>query len=97
MELGHGDAILAHNKVLEQKIDALTKKFQASQVSAIQVPSPMSCNFCGGGHQDELCDGFRINVEEQAQVNYMGNRLRNNFHSNNYTYHPHLRNHPNLS
>ena len=106
MELNSQDALLAQNKLLQAQMEVLskhassiekqytslenlTKRFEASQIGTSQPP-PMSCNYCGGIPHDGECFQPTMGVEE---VNYMGNFQR----TNQYTYHPYLRNHPNLS
>ena len=66
MEMDTQNAILAHNKLLTQQIEALTKQigqlpqqFQQGRSQkmhqAHQVQQVLRCDFCGGDHQNGHC------------------------------------------
>ena len=90
LELTSQDALLAHNKLLFKKLKALTEtlsKFptqihyvQTSHSSVLQVAG---CTIYGGAHESGCC----IPNEEQVthEVNYMGNKPRNNFNTGGFS------------
>ena len=59
----------------------------------IQVP-PCACNWCGGAHSSENCQG----VATTEQTNFVGNNYQNQqFNPFANTYNPGWKQHPNLS
>jgi hypothetical protein len=81
------DAITA----LQAQVSLLTKKLE--EVNVIQAPNS-ACNWCGGDHPSEACQG----PATTEQVNAMGNNFQNpqlNPYSN--TYNPGWKQHPNFS
>jgi len=67
--LNNTDAILAHNKIMTQQIEALTQQMaklpqqlQAQQLQAVQASQTVNyqalvlrCDFCGGNHVNGNC------------------------------------------
>jgi len=84
------DAILAHNKIITQQLEALTtqmaklsQQLQEGQFFESQN-QPIRCDFCEGDHPNgHYC--YKNNSSE-AKVNYMSNQGRQGGFSNNKNY-----------
>ncbi|XP_020232090.1 uncharacterized protein LOC109812514 [Cajanus cajan] len=77
LDLSTNDPILAHNKLLAQQIEALTKQMakipQQLHViasSSTQSHSSLKCDFCGGDHPNGKS---RLEKQEQQPRIWMGN------------------------
>ena len=107
LELSSQDALLALNKLLSKKLEALTEtlsklptQLHASQPLPSFVLQVTGCTLCGVAHGPGLC----IPTEETShEVNYMGNQPRQNFnvvgfsgfqHGQPYQQHNQWRTHP---
>ncbi|KAK2357770.1 hypothetical protein QL285_095012 [Trifolium repens] len=76
-ELGTSDAMLAHNKLFTQTVEALTKQLSKlpQQLKEMEeVPSKLKhiayCELCSGDHPTGYCP------PSNEEVNYMGNQQR---------------------
>ena len=87
-DLNTTDAILTHNKILTQHIEALTKQISklpqqlhVVQSSQCQTQS-MKCDFCEGDHPNGHCS-YQNNMPEE-EVHYIGNQGTQGGFSSNY-------------
>ena len=84
-ELNNTDAILAHNKIMTQQMEALTQHMakmsqqlqavQASQTVNYQTPV-LRCDFCGGNHVNGNCSQQTAVGTTTEEVQYMANSGR---------------------
>ena len=90
VELSSQDALLAQNKLLSKKLEALTetlsklpKYFNVNQSSHSTILQAGGCNICGGAHESSCC----IPIDDSAQeVNYIGrNQPRQGYNVGKYS------------
>jgi len=89
LELSSQDALLAQNKFLSKKLEALTEtlsklptQLHAGQPSPSSILQVAGCVICGGAHDLGCC----IPTEDTThEVNYMGNQPRPNFNAGGYS------------
>ena len=76
---------------LQAQVSLLTKKLE--EVNVIQAP-PNACNWCGGEHPSEACNG----APTMEQMNTIGNNFQTpQFNPYSNTYNAGWKQHPNLS
>ena len=91
LELTTADAILAQNKILTQQVEAIAKQManlpkQLNAIQSTQVQNPvLTCDFCGGNHQNGNCSYQNQSEEEALFMNNQNRQFGFQNSSNNNT------------
>ncbi|XP_047160392.1 uncharacterized protein LOC124830661 [Vigna umbellata] len=74
LQLQSHDALLAHNKIITQQLENLTKKLSQlpKELQNVSQVQQKLCELCGGDHINGQCT---LPVEAQEEVNYMSNQF----------------------
>ena len=78
-------------KMLNAKVDALTKLVSNSQFNSLECANAI-CETCGGPHSYSQC-----NVTTNEDMNYVEGGFNQRMGQNSNTYNPQWRNHPEFS
>ena len=78
-------------KMLNAKVDALTKLVSNSQINSLECANVV-CETCGGPHLYSQC-----NITANEDVNYVQGGFNQRMRLNSNTYNPQWRNHPGFS